>query len=98
MTGYAEVSSRTAVRCVMVRRSSPQVISRGRPSNQSVRTRTGTGSTRVKAIGRLFSLPSAGGPGTVIGSGMASSGALGRPEHLFDVTTVDRTDVRVNPR
>ena len=48
--GNAAASSRTAASRVTGSRSSPQVISRGRPSNQPVRTWTSTGSTLIIAI------------------------------------------------
>src|SRR3954454_20919158 len=50
MTGYAAPSCRTAWSRRTGSRSAPQVISRGRPLNQSVLTRTSTGLTRMNAM------------------------------------------------
>ena len=54
-TGNAAVSSRTPTTSVIGTRRAFQVSSRGRPSNQSARTCTCTGSTRTMATNGLLS-------------------------------------------
>ena len=53
-TGNAALSSRTPTTSRTRSRRPLRVTSRGRPSNQSARTRTSTGSTRIIAISQLL--------------------------------------------
>src|SRR5829696_3064760 len=91
IAGYAERSSRTATRRVTGMRSSPHVISRGAPSNQSVRTWTLTGATRTIAMAVLLRRVVVVTRGHFRMSNACSFLARGWTEQVFDVKPCARS-------